>query len=480
MSDDAYTSLDGALWVFPYGPNHQGVYLGCVDADDITEPKGDATLIQCFDTNGKFKTVGKTIAPPSPVTTNLTSLTFRTRNLLEKIQCNYGLMFTQRDGGKADLFCNRQRALILVDAHNTEKTYGSVLKRETDEPSTRGFAIAASPPVLDVADVQGNQKASAELSNFNDVTMLKGDCDPCLEGAAVADGTGVYSASQVWLTHDGGQSWTLTPTSPFFAAQDLTAVALVDMCAGVRRIIVSMEPPAGAQGKTAYSDDDGSTWTEVNLGGATDGHGAVNGLFAIDSRHIWLASAGGYIYFSNDGGETWTAQESGVITAGDYFKVAFTADGIYGYASAEAGIVAKSTNGGTSWVAATVIAGTPDLTALAVTDNDYAWLGDDNGNLWYTEDGGVTWTQRTGFVGSGAGKVQAISFVNDWVGFMIEEIGATGASNIYRTIDGGFTWDVITADPNATLNALVGCDVNYAVVVGDIYAGYGFIGVVEE
>jgi photosystem II stability/assembly factor-like uncharacterized protein len=127
-----------------------------------------------------------------------------------------------------------------------------------------------------------------------------------------------------------------------------------------------------------------------------------------------------------------------------------------------------------TWTAATPIVATPDLFGLAVTDDDYAWVGDDNGDLWYTEDGGVTWTQRTGFVGSGAGLIQAISFVNDWVGFMIN------GDAIYRTIDGGYSWDLLTTDPNAGLNALVGCDENYAVVVGDVYASFGFVGVVEE
>jgi photosystem II stability/assembly factor-like uncharacterized protein len=446
----AYDALDGALWVFPQGPNHAGYYLGCAESDDVSEPLGDVTLTMCFTGKGKWKTVGKKRAAPGPVTTTLNTLTYRQRNFLEKIKgCTYGLMYLQNEGGRADLFCNHQRALILDGVYNTENTYSNFVKRETPDMATHGFAVSANPPAIDVAIVQGNQTSITELSNVNDVFMLKGDCDPCLEGAAVADGTGVYSASQDWLTHDGGQTWQLTPTSPFFAAQDLTSVVLVDMCAGVRRIIVSMRPPAGAQGKTAYSDDDGATWHEVNLGGATDGAGGVNGLFALDSRHIWLASASGFIFFSADGGETWTVQENAVITAGDYHKVAVMEDGLHGYATAEAGIVAVTVNGGTSWTAATVIAGTPGLFGLAVTDDLNAWVGDDNGALWFTEDGGVTWTQRTGIVGLGVSTVQAISFANAWVGFLIS------GSGVWRTIDGGYTWDPLTTDANSGLNALV-------------------------
>ena len=466
----AYNALDGALWVFPDGPNHAGYYLGCADSEDVSEPLGEVTLTFCFNGKGQWQVVGKKTAPPGAITTTINTLTYRQRNYLEKIKCTYGLMYLQNEGGRSDLFCNHQRALILDSVYNTEKTYANFVKREASDESTHGFAISANPPAIDVAIVQGNQTSINELSNVNDVFMLRGTCDPCLEGVAVADGTGVYSASQVWLTHDGGQTWVPTPTSPFFAATDLTSCVLVDMCAGVRRIIVSQEPPGAAQGHMAYSDDDGATWIEVHIGGAAEGAGGINGLFALDSHHIWLASVGGYIYFSADGGETWTAQESHVITAGVYHKVAFMPDGLHGYAVAAAGIVAVSVNGGSSWTAATVIAGTPDLYGLAVTDDDKAWVG----ALWFTEDGGVTWTQRTGFVGSGAGLIQAISFANAWVGYFINGTG------VWRTIDGGYTWDPLTVDPNLGLNALVACDENYAVMVGDIYNGYGFAGVVEE
>jgi photosystem II stability/assembly factor-like uncharacterized protein len=113
-------------------------------------------------------------------------------------------------------------------------------------------------------------------------------------------------------------------------------------------------------------------------------------------------------------------------------------------------------------------------------DDESAWVGTGTGGLWYTLDGGTTWTQRTGFVGSGAGSIQAVAFANDWVGYMIEAITATGQSNVYRTIDGGYSWDIVSADPNLILNALSACDENYAVTVGNIYGGFGFIEVVEE
>ena len=485
----AYTAQDGSLWVLPEGPNHAPVYVGCTDADDITEPRGDIELIRCFGPDSNYQVVGSKTSPPDAVTTTLTSLTYRVRSVLEKIRCEYGLMFLQRDGGRADLFCNHQRALILTNVRNTERTYSGIVKRETPDESTRGFAISAYPPVIDVVEVEGNRKTTTEVNDFTDVYMLKDPCAllPVMEGVAVADASAFYGTGTVWLTHDGGQTWTKTATDPDI--DDLGSCLLLDMCHGVRRILVaSLGNGTAAQGYTQYSDDGGVTWLAVSpgtpVGGATSGLGVSHGggLFAIDSQHVWLASVLGYIFFSSDGGESWTAQESHVITHEDYTQIEFTPDALTGYCVAGNGIVAKTLNGGTTWTACptTSMGVTDHLLTVSVLDEDYVWVGNDNGEIWWTEDGGTTWTQRTGWTGSGIATtdVQDMAFVNDYVGFMIANLNGIG--KVYRTIDGGYSWEVITATTAAALNAIAGGDANYAVYVGDVVGSYGFIGVVEE
>jgi photosystem II stability/assembly factor-like uncharacterized protein len=482
----AYTSKDGALWVLPEGPNHAPQYVGCTDADDISEPKGDIELVRCFGPDGQYQVVGSKTSPPDAVTTSLTSLTYRVRSVLEKIRCEYGLVFLQRDGGRADSFCNWQRALILTNVRNTEKTYGGIVKREEDVESTRGFAITAYPPVIDVVEVEGKQVSVDEHHDFNDVFMLKDLCTllPLKYGVAVTDNVGgIYTSGQVWLTEDGGQSWSVTPTSPFAAALDLMACTMVDLCNGIRRIIVAEAEPTGAQAHIAYSDNEGVTWTEVHIGGGTDGHGAVKGgtLFAIDQYHIWFATAGGFIYFSADGGETWTAQDSAGIGAGDYYHIEFMPDGLHGYAGKAAGIIAKTSDGGTSWTACTVLNPASEVLTVSIRDNDYIWVGTDDGELWWTEDAGVTWTQRTGWTGSGTATVdiQDIAFVNDYVGFMITNTGGV-AGKMFRTIDGGYSWTTLTIPSNAGLTSIAVGDENYVVYVGLISGGFGFMGVIEE
>ena len=479
----AYTTKDGGLWVFPEGPNRAPAYIGCTDADDVSAPQGDIELIRCFGPDGKYQVVGTKSTPPDPITTTLTSLTFRTRSLLERIRCEYGLMFLQRDGGRADLFCNHQRYLILADVRNTEKTYGGLVKREEDAESTRGFSLSAQPPLIDGAEITGKRIATTETMSFTDVFMLKEDCTllPVKYGVAVALDSGLYGAGDVWLTADGGQTWTVTTGTPNL--HDLQACAMVDLCHGVRRIIVADKAVGASVGGIAYSDDDGATWIHVSLIAGQVGYGVTHGggIFALDANHIWLASAKGYIFFSADGGETWSVQDADTLGVGDYTQIEFTSDGLHGYAGAGAGLVAKTVDGGTNWDLATVIAGTPDVLAVALIPGheDILWVGTASGTLFFTEDAGVTWTQRTGWVGSGIGDVHDIGFANDYVGFMIAD-DATPEGSVYQTIDGGYSWDKLTTEANSGLTALAVGDENYLVYVGLTNAGTGFIGVVEE
>lgn len=480
----AFTAKDGGLWVFPEGPNHPAQYIGCTDSDDIASPQGTIDLIRCFDPNGNYKVVGQKINPPDPVTSTLTSLTFKTRTWLERNRGIYGLAFLSRDGGRADTFTNWQRALILKDVRNTSKTYGAPVKREEDAEVTRAFEISATPPVIECVEVEGGRKTTTNPYHFNDVAMLPTDVGilPVKEGVAVADAGGVAKA-QVWVTHDGGDTWANTAAQPFaITTDDIVACAIVDMGNNLHRLIVSLRAPAGAQGKTSYSDDDGATWHSVNLGGAAAGHGCTHGggIFALDEHHVWLCSAAGYIYFSSDAGETWTAVESGIATAGDYAAIKFTADGLNGFAVAEAGIVVSSTDGGLNWaVTGASIAAVPDLFALDVRSADFVWVGGDTGGIWFSEDGGDTWTQRTGWIGSGVGVVNGIAFANDYCGFMICD-NATPHGKVYRTIDGGYTWQAITSAANDGLTALFVGDENYALYTGLISTALGFLGLVAE
>ena len=132
-------------------------------------------------------------------------------------------------------------------------------------------------------------------------------------------------------------------------------------------------------------------------------------------------------------------------------------------------ITAISDDGGKSWTAGTTApTGGVDagLLCCARLDRNRIWVGTDGGGIWWSDDGSAVWTERTGWVGSGVGDIEDISFVNDHVAWMTRNDAAELAT-VYRTIDGGLTWDALTTPVNLGINQLWACDENHCFVVGE-------------
>lgn len=281
----------------------------------------------------------------------------------------------------------------------------------------------------------------------------------------------VSAKGNVYYTTDGGVTWNLCASLPFANEEDVAAIAIFAFGRDVYRILAVKAASSGSQGKVAYSDNFGSSWTLVNLGGATAGHGAAgpNALFALNERNIWLASAGGYIYRSADGGASWETRESGVLTSGNYLAVHFV-DDQYGVAAGANGVVAVTTDGGRLWSLGATVPGAPNINAVTVLDAEHVWVGCGNGRLFYSNDYGSTWNERS-HPGSGTGSVLAISFVaGRYVGYMLRD-SAVPAATVLRTIDGGYTWEAVSTPSNSGGSALAVYDPNAAFAVGKVNGG---------
>jgi len=473
-TDDALTSRMGSLWVFPDGPNRAGFYLGCIDSGDIVEPQGDVALLQCFDENGEFKTVGETESPPGPVTADLTSLVYSHRNYLERLRGEYGLVFLERDGGRADQFTNWERAVILDRAWHTSKSWTGIVKREADDQSKRRFGVSSDNPVIKAVTVHGVRLPTTEPTSIFDIAML-------------TTGTGIYpvrygvkvcaadagAKANIYVTDDGGHTWTVCTDQPFAINENITACCIVDMGNGNRRLIVNNADAT----EIGYSDDDGTNWAPpVTIGKCVSDYS----FFALDAQHIWAACEDGYILFSSDAGESWVTQEAGVITTDPWASVFFLSDGATGFVIEDAatGRVGKTTNGGLSWYQVGAIADT--ASSIHSVDGDTVWATGALG-LYYSEDGGVMWGLRTGVPLLAATDFPTmVQFINRWVGYcLVTNIGTT-ASYLLRTIDGGWTWERITTPANDYLEVIRAYDENYVLVCGNISSATGWIGIFEE
>lgn len=470
---DALTTRQGALWVQPDGPNTPVYFLGCHDLSDIAENAGSIELLRCMDKRGGWRTVGSTQSPPDAVTTSIENLTFIARDWLEKLACDFTLYSLQRSGGEPDIFTNYVRALILNRARVTTVTDKSIVHHEEETGSTQSRDIEAWPPVYRTGTLTARRETTSETLALNDVhTYSPLNCEtrvkPGDKAVAAADSSG-YSGN-MQQTLDAGATWAALATDPFSAGQNSLSVVAFPISDIATRILVAKIAPGGAQGQIAYTDDNGATWTQVNIGGGTAGHGAVDSgaLFALDQGHIWLASAEGYIYFSSDGGASWAAQTSGTLTTEDLRCVAF-ADENYGMAGADNDVLLFTTDGGTTWELTDTVTGAGDEINSIAPAGDYWWAGTSGGELFYTRDQGDTWAQRT-FSGSGAGEIADIAFANDLIGYAIHNTAAP-VGEILVTINGGYSWKAITVPTNAGLNALSVADESTVYAVGEVEGG---------
>lgn len=480
----ALTSRNGALWVQPDGPNTEPQFLGCHELGDLSEAEGGVELIRCFRPDGTgWDVVGDKLTPPDPVSATISALVFKERSWLEKVRCPFGIYVLQRDCGDASVFSNYIRGQILTNVRRTSRKFAGLVSREEDVESTMDIELTAWPPLLDVDELRVELVTSALFTTgLNEIVAnyderCVGDCGATMDKGEIAflgSDTLVAAKADVFRSADFAVTWAAV-TEPFgaVALEDVLSIVRFPISRTTYRTLAAARPPVAGQGQVGYSDvEGGAAWTLVSIGGPAAAHGAGNygTLWALDSRHIWLASTLGYIYFSDDGGETWAVVEPGGICITTYSGIHFC-DELYGIAGSLADVIVMSDDGGQTWAAVAPTGGAGDILCAFRLDKNRAWVGDDDGKLWFTNNGGTTWTQRTGWTGSGTGDVTAIKFANEYQGFMVHNAGGGGAGTVLHTTDGGFNWDALTTPDNDGLNGLCVVAPDRAYVAGEIEAG---------
>ena len=255
-------------------------------------------------------------------------------------------------------------------------------------------------------------------------------------------------------TPDGGSQWYVMTPPTGWTTDDINAVC----CTGDYVILTS-----GTDNEIAWSDDNGATWNVVTTGFAYAT--TMSDCFMWGPSAIWVVSDGGYVFFSDDGGVTWETQDAGVATSQDLNEIHFLDDEL-GYAVGDSNAAIKTDNGGETWSTLVGPEAGADLLCVWALTEEIVYVGTNTGNLWVSYDGGATWA--VAFALSG-GLVTGISFggLPDY-GFMTAE-DSTGLGRVYRTIDGGYTWQRVDIATNSGIDAVFACDENNFTVVGDAF-----------
>jgi len=485
-----------SVWAQPNGPNTKPLYLGCHQVGDVEVPEGDLTRLFCPDpaATGKYKVAGSFQGEPGLPTFSIDTPIGKTRDYLESWNCQGNVIVNKVSSGRRDLFTNYDRSFAFLRAVRTGRTLSALASRQpADEAESMQSLPFSFEQLVECFDLTSTRQTILATSNllavwFQREARCAGNNWSALSAGQVgvvvgaAPDASVPAEAPLFLTYDGGGTWVASSTSPFAAAEDISAVVAFDIGPTARRILVARGTTDAANpAEVAYCDDeDGTTWTLVELGD-TDGLYVTgpSGLFVLDPYNIWAVTSAGHIFYSEDGGVSWKEQESGVLTAGNLNCVGFADDRV-GYAAGANNAILKTEDGGVSWGLVTGPAGKAavDIQAMAVVTRNRVFLGYADGDLWYTEDGGASWAERS-FPGSGAGEISSIRFLHEMVGMMAYN-DAAGTGSVLRTRDGGYTWEPESLPTNDGINDIYVVDENLAFIAGDLSGASPFLGKVFE
>jgi photosystem II stability/assembly factor-like uncharacterized protein len=484
-----FVSGQGSLWAQRNGPNTEPIYLGCHQLGDVDQPEGDVELIYCPDPSGpsRFKVVGSVQGAAGAITTSITTDVTDELDELERAKCPFTLFAHMSKSGRKDVFPNFDRTFVFTNVRITNRGISNLVARTPDDNSRseQSFDIS-SEALLRLKEPSINRQSIAETSHINDITFCNDETCRTDEQSAQAVAQLGFAATDAPAGSPGvtanvlkttnGSTWTATASDPFAAAENIIGVECFDLGRDTTRVVVARgTTDASNPAEIAYSDDNGTTWSNVNVGSTNAEYAPTRfSLFAYDRNNIYLGTQAGRIYFSGDAGLSWEAVENQVIHSGAWNVINFVDQNV-GWAGGAANILARTVDGGTGW---SVITGPSAEAANAVTtievlDRNRVWVGYDSGNLYYTNDGGVNWGTRS-FTGTGIGQVRDVKFFNDSLGFLATN-NASPLGTVHWTIDGGYTWSTLTTPTNAGINMLYVADEWTVFAAGEAQGGTGYI-----
>ena len=266
--------------------------------------------------------------------------------------------------------------------------------------------------------------------------------------------TGFIFGERLWVTRDGGQTWSEDPV-----ARDVRALVVTgstswllanDACTGA--------PPDHTCFKLQTSRDGARNWTQLAI---PHTYGRAAHVVAASDSHAWLMIQGEadslVALETSDGGLTWNAHpapasgpgSAAVAPGGSHLWLALGGQGSAGWMAKAA---YRSTDGGASWQLRSEarVPGDPApglrnlmlagyVTTVAAASDEALFLPLARGTLIASFDAGATWNAVIAFglgAAGGASGMGPVSFLDALHGWAVNQLG------VFRTTDGGHTWEL--------------------------------------
>jgi photosystem II stability/assembly factor-like uncharacterized protein len=131
-------------------------------------------------------------------------------------------------------------------------------------------------------------------------------------------------------------------------------------------------------------------------------------------------------------------------------------DSLRGWGIEQSGKVLRTTNGGALWQDRTPAWGSFNQHGFFALNSEAAWAVPGNDIIWRTQDGGQTWksSQPIALPAEGNYRVLSLQFpdvLNGWVVFLPQNSSAEARMLLFKTADGGETWERVTELENPGL-----------------------------
>lgn len=345
--------------------------------------------------------------------------------------CGFGgTIIHTEDGGNTWL---RQNTTTLADLYRLQFT-----------DSLRGYAVGCSGTVLKTIDGGKNWQNTLADSNeyFHDLYFVNPET-----------GWVVGSTGTILATIDGGITWEAQQGASYHFLKDVYFMS--DSVGWV----------AGKDGAMFHTEDGGRTWRSIGPGNSW----AIKKIQMFDANSGICSGDGEMIMTTSDGGWEWQINyskhryprgfmwmEDGVLEAFDKLQMVSP---LIGWAGASYEELYKTSDGGASW------------DNLNFNTSGFFFTGADSGwaigpaaqaHLMYkTVNGGVAWEP---VMDLGDENIHTLYFFNKLNGWCV-----TGNQKMLRTTDGGASWDTLSLVTDLTRLFFISPTSGWAIAGTKIY-----------